>query len=220
MVQSGGAGGPRWGWRPVTTSSSSRWPSVFAPVVTNQQRGLGAPIVDEAADVGGQLTVSYAATPSGSMTGYSRACQVRRPGIPLPRAAGSAAASRTRTRENRAAGRSAAHPRPRRNAVVGRQPRRSPHEDRCPRVLAPAAPLSRLRSRCGRRLYSLPPPWDCVRHTLRISTAARQGNWIISLVGLSAVQGGCSPIACDDRAGERSARNRELRCAAKLAFLG
>lgn len=80
-----------------------------APVVTDEQRGVGAALVDEAADVPRQLVNLVrvdAVSPRREVC--SRACRVRRLGIRPPRATESATASRTRTPESRAAERSGA----------------------------------------------------------------------------------------------------------------
>src|SRR5271157_4580858 len=110
------------------------------------------------------------------MTGCSRACRARRRGIPPPRAAGSAAASRTRTRGSRAAGRPAAPRRPRRNAAACRRSRRSPHEGRRARVPAPA----HSRRWCGSQWWSCRLPGVVSGTTLTISTAASpQGDTLV-----------------------------------------
>src|SRR5271165_3516612 len=88
------------------------------------------------------------------MTGCSRAYRVRPRGSPPPRAVRSAAASRTRTRGSRAAGRPTAPLRPRRSAAVRRRDRRSPHERHCLGVLTPAVPPSRSRRCRGPRTWS------------------------------------------------------------------
>src|SRR5215471_5041056 len=90
------------------------------------------------------------------MTGCSRACRVRRYGIPPPPAVRSAAASRTRTRGSRAAARPVAPRRPRRSAIARRRSRRSPHELRRLRVLPPTVPPH--PGGCGLRSCSSRPP--------------------------------------------------------------
>ena len=123
-----------------------------APVVPGYQRGLCVAFADQAGDVGGQLVgVVGCGRRRAWRTSCSRACRVRPPGIPPPRAVRSAAASRARTRGSRTAGRPAAPPRPRRNAAA-RRPLRNPHE---------------ARRSPGRWLCSLPPPWVVSGRTLR-----------------------------------------------------
>src|SRR2546425_6785737 len=70
------------------------------------------------------------------MTGCSHAYRGRRPENPPPRGARSVAANRTRTPGSRAAERSAAHRRPRRNASSDRRPQRNPPEARSRRQRA------------------------------------------------------------------------------------
>ena len=134
------------GW--VSTEPSTT-PGISTPKLLT--RSLTGALRRHAAVWSGQPTavanVSPAASAVASRTGCSPACPARRPGIPPPRAAGSAAASRTRTRGIRAAGRPAAPPRPPRNATAGRRPRRNPRG---------------IRRLCRRRLCSLPPPWGVV----------------------------------------------------------
>src|SRR5204863_2555894 len=78
-----------------------------------------------------------------SMTGCSHACRGRRPENPLPRAAQSVAANRTRTPGSRAAERSTARRRPRRKATSDRRHRRTPPEARTRHQGAQSLPRGR-----------------------------------------------------------------------------